>query len=189
MTAKDFFNIVLKIFGLFFLREILNTVPQLTSALIMLFKPEDFIEGIFIFLGTVFILIFYIALTYQLIFKTSRIVEKLKLERDFNDKIFDFKIPRAEGLTISLIVIAGIILVNQIPLLIKELFEIIQERKLSFGNTKINYSYIIIAAVKIIIATLFIGERVRIVEFILSRQTKSYNAEIVENPDHIDKDV
>jgi len=183
MTPRQFFNIVLKIFGLFFLREILNSIPQLISAILMLFRPEDFTEGLFIFLGGLFILAFYIALTYQLIFKTLFLVDKLKLDKDFNDQIFDFKIPLQEVLTISLIVIAGVILVNQIPYLVKEIFEIVQTRKLSFGSTKTDYSYIIISTVKIVIAALLIGERQRIVEFITSRNSKSESSELTEKID------
>ena len=176
MTPRQFFNIVLKIFGLFFLREILNSIPQLISAILMLFRPEDFTEGLFI-------LAFYIALTYQLIFKTPFLVDKLKLDKDFNDQIFDFKIPLQEVLTISIIVIAGVILVNQIPYLVKEIFEIVQTRKLSFGSTKTDYSYIIISTVKIVIAALLIGERQRIVEFITSRNSKSESSELTEKID------
>jgi len=183
MTPRQFFNIVLKIFGLFFLREILNSIPQLISAILMLFRPEDFTEGLFIFLGGLFILAFYIALTYQLIFKTLFLVDKLKLDKDFNDQIFDFKIPLQEVLTISIIVIAGVILVNQIPYLVKEIFEIVQTRKLSFGSTKTDYSYIIISTVKIVIAALLIGERQRIVEFITSRNSKSESSELTEKID------
>ena len=177
MTPRQFFNIVIKIFGLFFLREILNSVPQLISAIIMLFKPEDFTAGLFIFLGSVLILTFYIALTYQLIFKTAFIVEKLKFEKDFNDQIFEFRIPKAEVLTIALIVIAGIILTNQIPYLVKELFELIQQKKLSFGMTKTDYSYVIISAVKIIIGLLLIGERNRISEFVEKRHSEKQTDE------------
>ena len=122
-------------------------------------------------------------MTYQLIFKTEFIVEKLKFEKDFNDQIFEFRIPKAEVLTIALIVIAGIILINQIPYLVKELFELIQQKKLSFGVTKTDYSCVIISAVKIVIAALILGERNRIVEFILSRNSKSESTEITERID------
>ena len=182
MSAKQFFNIVLKIFGLFFLREILNTVPQLITAILMVFKPEEFLEGLVIFFSGCIVLAFYIVLTYQLIFKTPRIVNRLKLDRDFNDQVFEFKVPKADVLTISLIVIAGIILVNQIPYLIKEIFEVVQVKRFSLGENKIDYSYIIIAIVKIIIAALFIGERVRIVDFILTRQAKAEEVTIVKKP-------
>ena len=112
-------------------------------------------------------------MTYQLLFNTPAIIGKLKLEKDFNDQIFEFKFPQVEVLTISLIVIAGVILVNQIPFVIKEVFKIIQVKRFSFGDTRADYSYIIIAAVKIVIAALILGEREKIVAFILSRQSKS----------------
>ena len=123
-------------------------------------------------------------MAYQLIFKTTRIVEKLKLGKDFNEQVFDFKIPKAEALTISLMVTAGIILVNQIPLLIKDIFEIIQVKRLSFGEHKTDYTYIIIATVKIVISALLIGERNRIVDFILARQTKIKEVEILKIKDN-----
>ena len=123
-------------------------------------------------------------MSYQLIFKTTRIVEKLKLGKDFNEQVFNFKIPKAEALTISLMVTAGLILVNQIPLLIKDIFEIIQVKRLSFGEHKTDYTYIIIATVKIVIAALLIGERNRIVDFVLARQAKIKRLEILENKDH-----
>ena len=88
MTARNFFNIVLKIFGLFFLREIINSVPQLISTLFFLFKPENFAEGLFLFVASCLVLTFYIVLTYQLLFRTNNLVDKLKLDRDFNDIIF-----------------------------------------------------------------------------------------------------
>ena len=186
MSSKQFFNIVLKIFGLFFLREILNTVPQLISTLIMMFTDEDVSKSLFIFLGAFIVLTFYIVMTYQLIFKTPRIVEKLKLDQDFNEQRFDFKIPKAEVLNISLIVIAGIILVNQIPILVVDIFEIVQVKRFSFGETKTDYTYVIISVVKIIIAALLLGERVRIVDFILARQAKTDKVQILEKSD--DKD-
>ena len=186
MSSKQFFNIVLKIFGLFFLIEILNTVPQLISTLIMMFTDEEVYKGLFVFLGAFVVLTFYVVLTYQLIFKTPRIIDKLKLDQDFNEQRFDFKIPKAEVLTISLIVIAGIILVNQIPILVKEIFEIIQIRRFTFGDNKIDYGYCVIAAVKIVIAALLLGERVRIVDFILARQAKTDEVQILEKSD--DKD-
>ena len=104
MTPKTFFNIILKIFGLFFLREIINSIPQIISGLIMLFTPEKFMDGLILFSSAVVILIFYIVMTHQLIFKSQTWVTKLKLDKDFNDEFITFKISATEVLKISLIV-------------------------------------------------------------------------------------
>jgi len=172
MTARNFFNIVLKIFGLFFLREIINSVPQLISTLFFLFKPENFAEGLFLFVASCLVLTFYIVLTYQLLFRTNNLVDKLKLDRDFNDIIFEFKLPKTEILTISLIIIGGIILLNEIPNLCKSIFLYIQEKKINRGMTKPDFTYIILSLAKVTIALLLIGERVRIVE-LFSRKSKT----------------
>lgn len=66
----------------------------------------------------------------------------------------------------------GVILTNEIPSFCKNIFSYFQEKKLSHGIIKPNFSYIIISAVKIIIGLLLLGERNRIVEFVERRQSK-----------------
>jgi hypothetical protein len=171
MTPKSFFNIILKIFGLFFLREIINSIPQIISGLILLFTPEQFTEGLILISGAALVLVFYIIMTYQLLFKTKVWVRRLKLDRDFNDEIFSFKIPIENVFKISIIITAAIILLKEIPYLFNDLFSIIQERKYSKGITKPDYSYVIISVVKIILAALLIGERKRIVEFMIAKSS------------------
>ena len=111
-------------------------------------------------------------MTYQLLFRTNNLVDKLKLDRDFNDIIFEFKLPKTEILTISLIIIGGIILLNEIPNLCKSIFLYIQEKKINRGMTKPDFTYIILSLAKVTIALLLIGERVRIVE-LFSRKSKT----------------
>ena len=66
----------------------------------------------------------------------------------------------------------GIILTNEIPNLCKHLFSYFQIKRLTHGMTKPDFSYTIIATVKIITGLLLIGERKRILEFIEQRQAK-----------------
>ena len=185
MTPKNLFNIILKIFGLFFLREIVLVIPQLASSIVMTTSNSslqygDSNTGLLTLFITLLIVAFYAMIVYLLLFKTNSILDKLQLDKGFNQEEFSFNISSSHILTIALIVIGGVILVNQIPNLCSNLFAYFQQRILTQGMTKLNYSYIIVAAVKVIGGCLIIGERKRIVEFAEKKQAIKENNEIDE---------
>jgi magnesium-transporting ATPase (P-type) len=173
MTPRSLFNIVLKIFGLFFLKNIIETVPQLISTIAFMLNQNSFdpYEGIFVFLGTTLILAFYIFVTYELFFKTNVILDKLKLDKGFTQDQFSFELPKSSTLTVALIIIGGIILTNEIPNLCKALYQYIQQKTiLRYTEKQPDLSYAVMTGAKIILGLLILGERKRIVEFIESKQ-------------------
>jgi len=186
MTPKNLFNIILKIFGLFFLREIVYTIPQLISLIPFFTKADDFggeqfsSGDIVPFIVTLIAIAFYVYIIYQLLFNTNKIIDKLKLDQGFNQQEFSFNISTSLILTISLIVIGGVILTNEIPNFCKNIFSYFQEKDLSHGLTKPNYSYIVVSGVKIIIGLLIIGERTRIVEFVEKREDRKEEENEIE---------
>lgn len=187
MTPRNLFNIVLKIFGLFFLREIIYTIPQLISSIWFLVEPDNFKNnqysdyGIGGFVVLLIILVFYCFIIYQLLFKTNNILDKLKLDKGFDQEEFSFNLSTSLVVTIALIVIGGVILTEEIPNFCRNVVSYFQEKSMTHGVTKPNFSYIIISAVKIILGLLIIGERKRIVEFAERRQAKKQEKEIDDN--------
>ncbi len=178
MTPKTLFNIILKIFGLFFLKDIIETLGQFIVAVPYLFNGNtnsfDPNQRILLFIGTTTILAYYIFIAYLLFFKTNYFIEKLKLDQGFAQNEFLFQISRSSILTIALIVIGGIILTNEVPFLCKGLYQYIQQLSIQrYGGTKPDISYTLITVVKIILALLIIGERKRIVAFAEIRQKKN----------------
>jgi hypothetical protein len=173
MTPRSLFNIIIKIFGLFFLREIINTVPQLISSFLYFTKADTAEEGLWTFILTAIILAFYTFLTFKLLFNTDYFLDKLKLDQGFDQHEFSFNISTSKVLTIAIIVTAGVILTNEIPNLCSHLFSYFQENRMTRGMTKPNLIYSIISGVKIVIGLLLIGERNNIIEFIERRESKS----------------
>jgi NADH:ubiquinone oxidoreductase subunit 5 (subunit L)/multisubunit Na+/H+ antiporter MnhA subunit len=179
MKPGNLFTVILKIFGLFFLREIIYIIPQLVSTIPYFTKSDNFGEAqntndvLLPFLVTLVILAFYVFVIYLLLFRTNNIVNKLQLDKGFDQEEFSFNISSSLVLTIALIVIGGVILTNEIPNFCRNVFAYFQEKSLTHGMTKPNYSYIITAAVKIILGLLIIGERKRIVGFIENRKTNT----------------
>jgi hypothetical protein len=165
------------------LREVVYIIPQLISS-ISLLTTNDFDNnqnasyGVAGFVLPLTILAFYIFIIYQLLFKTNGIINKLKLDKGFNQEEFSFNLSESMVLTVALIVIGGVILTDEIPTLCRNIFSYFQEKSLTHGMTKPNYSYIIISAVKVIIGFLIIGERPRIVEFAERRQSEKQKKKI-----------
>lgn len=186
MTPRNLFNVILKIFGLFFLREIIYIIPQLISSIPYFAKADDFggeqfsTGDILPFIVTFIAIAFYIFIIYQLLFNTNKIIQKLKLDQGFNQQEFTFNISTSLILTISLIVIGGIILTNEIPSFCRNIFSFFQEKNLTHGMIKPNYSYLIVSGVKILIGLLIIGERNRIVAFVEKRQVNKEEKNEVE---------
>ncbi len=149
-------------------------IPQFISTIFIL-KPnsfeEGFEEGISILFITGLIFAFYIFLTYQLFFNTNEIVDKLKLDNGFKEDNFSLSLNFSTTITIALIIIGGLILAGEIPNLCKGLYQYLQNKSIQkYTLNKVDFSYIIFTAVKIILGLLLIGERKRIIEFINQRQ-------------------
>lgn len=189
MTPRSLFKIILKIFGLFFLREIIITVPQLIYSIIHGIDSGTFAEGIFNFAVNVIVILFYGFIVAQLLFNTTNLLDKFKLDQGFDEDEFSFEneskkrkfaigISGYSVLSIALFVTAGVILVNEIPYLFQKLFLYIVDAR-SIGSTH-DVSLIVIAIVKILIALLLIGERKRIVEFVGSKKTIKEDEKVIE---------
>ena len=178
MTPKSLFNIILKIFGLYLLKEIVFVIPQAISSIYFLLNASNLVEEgfktaeVLVWLLVLILVFLYGFLIYLLLFKTNKIIDILKLTQGFDQQKFSFNLSSSYLLTISLIIFSGILLLNEIPDFIRNVFSYLQERNLTRGVAKPDFSFILISGVKIIIALLIIGERKWIVEFIDRRQTR-----------------
>jgi len=180
MTPKSLFNIILKIVGIFFIIDIIEIAGQVISTIAFMFSPDSFDSkgNIFIFSSSIVILAFYIFITFQLLFKTNNILNKLKLDRGFTQEEFSFRISEVSILTIALIVIAGVILINEIPNFCNAVYQYIQQKIIqSHSGTKPPLSYLILHGVKIVLALLIVGERRRIAAFAESKKNVELDVE------------
>ena len=81
MTPRSLFNIILKILGIFFIKDFLVALPQLLSTFSFIFIADSFGERIITFLSIILMIAIYGAIAYFLIFKTEILIDKLKLDR------------------------------------------------------------------------------------------------------------
>lgn len=163
MTPKSFFKIVLKISGLFFLKEIIEMIPQFISFVWVFTEQGDSGNNSMGYIIFFTIIIVNCFLVYQLLFNTNYIINKLKLDKGFEQENFSFDISSASILNIALIVTACIILFEEIPSFCQGIINIILIKKITPSIQNPGFSNLVTSAVKIVLALLLIGERKRII--------------------------
>jgi hypothetical protein len=178
MTPRTLFNIILKIFGLFFLREIINIIPQTISSFFVYFRSSDLGPIVATSVASIVILAFYVYLVMQLLFKTNKFIDLLKLDQGFNEYELSFEqkkelqigLSTSTILTIALIIMGGIILTDEIPNLCRYFYLYFSQRGIGYSLSKFDTSPMVLSAAKIIIGLLILGERKRVVDFIEGRK-------------------
>jgi hypothetical protein len=166
MTPRSLFNVILKVFGLFFIKDFLALIPQLVASLLFVTKPDAFSESILSLVITLLIVSIYVFVTYYLIFRTETIIDKLKLDKGFDQDTIPLNIHRSTILSISIIIIGGYIVADEIPNLCRQLFAYYQEKRMTYRQTNPKLQYSVLSAAKIMIGFLLIGEQRKIVNVI-----------------------
>ena len=163
MTIRTFWVIFFKILGIWLVVDCIFVIPGFFSTLLSINSmgmTQGYALTSVLLLLTIAVYIFILRL---FLFKPAWLIDKLKLDQGFDQTEFSFNISTSSVLTIALIVIGGVILINEIPNLCRQLFFYVQEKRVTSGMAKPDFSYSIISAVKIVIGLLLIGERKRIV--------------------------
>jgi len=172
MTIRSLFQIILKVLGVFFIKDILATLPQLLSVGLFMTRSDSQGEGLWTLVTTLLILGVYSLVTYFLIFRTNWIVDKLRLDQGFREENLSLTIHRSTILSICTIVFGALIVVDEIPNLCRQLFSYFQEKRMTYGQTNPSISYSVLAAAKILLGLLLIGNQRQLVNFIESRRQK-----------------
>ena len=175
MKAKELFTIILKIFGIYLIKDVLLTIPPVLDQIVQFFEVSPDI-GFFTFIFSLLNLGLHLLIVYLLLFKTNWLISKLKLTSDLSDEPLKFNMHRSSIYTIAIIVTGLVILVFAIPTLVKHFYswyEYMDSRKRMFGTQSYNYSGLLIAITEVIIGLLFLGNQRNLVNFIESRKREA----------------
>ncbi len=175
MKAKDLFTVILKVFGLYLIKDVILSIPPILA---VLHQVLDVSVGAAFFSLFVSLLVFglYFGIVYLLLFKTQWIISKLRLTSDLSDEPLVINLHRSSIYTIAIIVTGLIILVFAIPQLIRHLYdwyEYMASRKSMFWSNKHNYSHLLISLSEVIIGLLFLINQRVLVNFLESRRRAS----------------
>ena len=134
--------------------------------MVLYFSESDTSSAIWTSVSIVLMLTVYITTAYFLIFKSTLLIDKLKLDKGFDQDTIPLNIHHSTVLSISIVVIGGLIVANETPNLCRQLFSYYQEKRITHGQAKPTISYSILASSKIIIGLLLLTNQKHIVNFI-----------------------
>jgi hypothetical protein len=156
MGPRSLFNLILKVIGIFFIRDILEAFSHTMSALVYVPQYSSGREAFFNVSASLPPLFLYTLLAWLFIFRSERIISVLRLDKNFSDKTVPLNIERHMLLTAAVIIAGAWILVNEIPEFFRHAVYYYQERKMYVRMARPDISYIIMSAVKIAIGFMLI---------------------------------
>lgn len=174
MSYQNLFRIILKIIGIFFIKDILAMFPELFSAAYFFQGGnDDFLVVVYTIIPFVAFVV-YCFMAYFLIAKSDWVIEKLDLMDAFEDENIKFSIHRSTIFSMVLLVVGVYIIIDSTPYFISNILTYIRDNELSQGGSfyNINYQPTLVEGFKILIAYILIKNQKRIVSWIVSRSGK-----------------
>lgn len=187
MTKKDFFRILIKLFGLYIL---ITFIFSLVSSIAYFFTSYDLdIVSIAASLGTIILLFI---LFVGLILKTDTIIQWLRLDSGFDDEYIQFeKFNPKNVVKLGLIIIAGLMIINNIEVLIGQLTLYIQIRDYGISDENMSKYTTIMAVIQIVVAYFLLREQNLIFNLLKLNNTEEiefvYDDETENEGDNEDK--
>lgn len=171
MSIKTFWNILIKILGLLLIVGALTVVPQWIYSIYSAFQTgdnESFITLTVIF--SVVLFVYFFAFKFC-IYKTSWIIEKLKLDKGLENETIELNSNGNKVISIALILMGGLIFVENIPILFRQIFVFFQQGSLFKDYPE--SGWIVFNFVKVTIGYLLMTNSFRIVNYIESKKSNN----------------
>ena len=125
MKIRTFWNILLKILGIYLVVRGLNIVSQSFS--VLFYAEEEIIYYTIIAIG---VAAAYFFILWLFVFKTTWLIDKLQLEKEFDEEKIELKDDFSAILSIAIIVIGGIMIVDSLPWLCSSIFSFYRNKKM-----------------------------------------------------------
>ena len=133
MTIKTFWNILLKLLGIWLILSGFSVTPQFIWAFsVFEHLPDGKITPGLIYLAVIFLTAtaLFIIILWLFIFRTGWIIKTLKLDKGFGDEKIDLNIRLNTALTIAIIVIGGLMFADSLAELLRNIYSAFQQNEL-----------------------------------------------------------
>jgi len=175
MKIKTFWLILLKIVGFTLVLRGVNVITYSITTLSAMVTWEN-TEGVIWFsLSIILTVIFYLFILWLFVFKTLWLIDKLRLEKGFEEEKIEINSQLSNILSIAIIVIGGIMLIDSLPQLCKQIFSFFQARSMFRENP--TTGWIILYFVKAILGYLLMTNSKPIVTFVKNRSCSNIEGE------------
>ncbi len=166
MTIRTFWTLFLKILGIWLVLSGLTVITQFIS--FFTFFGSHHNDNIW---GVVYVSILllvtigaYFLVLKIFVFNSNWIIDKLKLDKGFQEDTIDLNISLRTVLTITIIVIGGLIFVDALPMLCKQIFSSFQQKEVFREDPQ--FSWVIFYFVKVTIGYLMMTNSNNLIDFI-----------------------
>ncbi len=114
MTKRDFFILLIKIFGLYsIISALFSRLPNTILLLIKSMKSNQYLLIVPVVLINLFLIL---GLSYLLLIKAEKISDFLQLEKGFDEDKIDFSgLKSIDVIKFTVLIIGGLLLINNIP--------------------------------------------------------------------------
>jgi hypothetical protein len=170
MTIRSFWTILLKVLGIWIVFGSLTVIPMFLSTFYFVHFSES-TQSIVAMI--VFLLLFaavYFLIIRVFIFKTSWLIDKFHLDKGFDNERLDFNIKHSSIIRLAVIIIGGLLFIENLPPLIQNIFVFFQQ-KYMFRESPLVES-VIFYFVKTLLGYVLMTNSRKIVSFILKHASK-----------------
>jgi hypothetical protein len=170
MSPRTLFTIVLKVIGIYFIKEVLLLLPQLLSSFAFLNQGLGS-QGWFILFSAIITLAVYTLVIFYLVLDTDAVINKFELLKGIEEENLSISVHRSTVLAIVILLIGIVMIVTILPYFLQAAYNYFIERRYSY-ESKPNPSRLILYAAELFLAILMIVYKNVLVNFIeLQRRT------------------
>jgi hypothetical protein len=171
MKIKTFWIFLLKILGLYFVLGSIDVIAQFVSSIYYLLdNSSDVIVKTSVIGMVTTMIIIYLLVLRLFVFKPNLIIDKLKLDQGFDEEKIELNNNSTSILRIAIIVIGGLILVNNLPVLCKNIFVFLQQQ--AHFKDYPETGWIIFGVIKSIIGYLLLTNNLYFADLIKNKKTE-----------------
>ena len=165
MSIKSFWLLVLKLLGIYLCLGFFELSVFIFSQFINHSEYDFLLIGAY--LGA---FLFYFAIIYYLIFKTNKLVQWFRLEKDFDSETVDLGLSTTSVIRIAVIVLGGLMFIDNLSSLISQLLTFFQQEVLFKNYT--SAQPLVFAFIKTVIGYLLLTNSTFVSGLIEKQQSK-----------------
>ena len=171
MTVKNFWTILLKVLGIWLAIGALSTISQFVTAFSFIGTNANWWNSLYIVFLLLVTLGVYVLVLWLFVFKTSWLINILKLEKGFAEDKIEFDIQSSVVLKIATIVVGAFVFIDSLPHFCSQTFMFFQQKNVLVDNTAAGW--VILYLVKTVIGYLLMTNSKSVVEFIEKHEKKA----------------
>jgi hypothetical protein len=151
MSLRSLIDVILKVIGIFFIRDILEAFSRSLSVLVYFPQYSSQKEAFFNLGVTIPPLVLYSIFAWLLIFRTASLMRLMRIDKTVGEQAAGFSFSRFGVLTVAVVLAGCWILVNEVPEFFRLAVNYYQERILYDRMVRPDYTYPAMSFAKIVI--------------------------------------